>query len=166
MSQNVTNGHRFGVTGTFFKTSVFQTYISYKYMYDHGLRMTNLSCLGIDPPGRTSQSKAATLSIMSTALSFCMYVIPSLRIDLVQFFGSLARDMKFGCGVTKCDEKLNEGDSRKTLRESHEGLSGNGSQTPPSHQPPARHSSSVTVVRALQKGGLPPPRNLGIESYR
>ena len=162
MSQNVTNGHRFGVTGT----SVFQTYTSYKYMYYHGLRMTNLTCPGIYPPGRTSQSKAATLSIMSTALSFCIYVIPSLRIDLVHFFGSLARDMKFGCSVTKCDEKLNEGDSRKTLRESHEGLSGNGSQTSPSHQPPACHSSSVTVVRALQKGGLPPPHNLGIESYR
>ena len=89
MSQNVTNGHRFSVIGTFFKTSVFQTYISYKYMYDHGLRMTNLTCLGIDPPGRTSPSKAATLSIMSTALSFCMYVIPSLRIDLVHFLGGL-----------------------------------------------------------------------------
>jgi len=36
--------------------------------------MTNLTCLGIDPPGRTSQSKAATLSTMSTALSFCMYM--------------------------------------------------------------------------------------------
>jgi len=38
MSQNVTNGHKFGVTGPVFKTSVFQTYISYKYMYDHGAR--------------------------------------------------------------------------------------------------------------------------------
>jgi len=73
-------------------------------------------------------------------------------------------DMKLGCSVSKCDEKLNEGDPRKTLRESHGGLSGKGSQTPPSHQPPARHL--VPVVRALQKGGLPPPHNLWIESYR
>ena len=72
--------------------------------------------------------------------------------------------MKFGCSVSKCYEKLNDGDSRKTLRESHGGLSGKGSQTLPSHQPPARHS--VPVVRALQKGGLPPPYNLWIESYR
>ena len=72
--------------------------------------------------------------------------------------------MKFGCSVSKCDEKLNEGDSRKTRRESHGGLSGKGSQTPPSHQPPARHL--VPVVRALQKGGLPPPHNLWIENYR
>ena len=119
MSQNVTNDHKFGVTGTIFKISVFQTYMSYKCMYDHGLRVTNLTCIGIDPPGRTSQSKAGTLSIMSPALSFCIHVIPSLRINLVKFFGSLAWDMKFGCSVSKCDEKLNEGDSRKTLRESH-----------------------------------------------
>jgi len=164
MSPNVKNGHKFGVTGTIFKTSVFQTYISYKYMYDHGLRVTNLTCFGIDPPGRTSQSKAATLSMMSPALSFFIRVIPSLRIDLVQFFGSLAWDMKFGCSVSKCDGKVNEEDSRKTLRESHGGLSGKGSQTPPSHQPPARHS--VPIVCALQKGGLLPPRNLCIESYR
>ena len=155
---------KFGVTGTFFKTSVLQTYISYKYMYDHGLRATNLTCVGIDPPGRTLESKAATRSIMPPVLSFCIYVIPSLRIDLVQFFGSLAWDMKFGCSVSKCDGKVNEEDSRKTLRESHGGLSGKGSQTPPSHQPPARHS--VPVVRALQKGGLPPPHNLWIENYR
>jgi len=92
-------------------------------MYDHGLRMTNLTCIGIDPPGRTSQSIAATLSMTSPALSLCIYVIPSLRTDLVKFFGSLAWDMKFGCSVSKCDEKLNEGDSWKTLRESHGGLS-------------------------------------------
>ena len=66
--------------------------------------------------------------------------------------------------MSTCDEKLNEGDSRKTLRESHGGLSGKGSQPPPSHQPPACHS--VPVVRALQKGGLPPPHMLCIESYR
>ena len=155
MLQNVTNGHRFGVTGAFFKTSVFQTYISYKYMSDHGLRVTNLTCFGIDPPGRTSQSKVPTLSIMSPALSFCIYIIPSLRIN---HFGSLAWDMKFGCSMSKCDEKLNEGDSRKTLRASHRGISGKGSQTPPSHQPPARHS--VPVVRTLQKGGPPPPNNI------
>jgi len=57
MSQNVTNGHKFCVTGTIFKTSVFQTYPSCKYIYDHGLRVINLICIGIDPPGRTSQSK-------------------------------------------------------------------------------------------------------------
>jgi len=164
MSQNVTNGHKFGVTGAIFKTSVFQTYISYKLMYDHGLRVTNLTCVGIDPPGRTSQSKAATLSIMPPVFPFCIYVIPSLRIDLIKFFGSLASDMKLGCSVSKCDEKLNEGDSRKTLRESHGGLSGKGGQTPPSHQLPARHS--VPVVRAFQKGGLPPPHNLWIEGHR
>ena len=164
MSQNVTNGHRFGVTGTFFKTSVFQTYISYKYMYDHGLRMTNLTCLGIDPPGRTSPSKAATLSIMSTALSFCMYVIPSLRIDLLQFFGSLARDMKFGCSVTKCDEKLNEGDSRKTLRESHEGLSGNGKPAkplPPINRLPAIQVQSLSSA-PFKKGVSPPHATSGL----
>jgi len=72
--------------------------------------------------------------------------------------------MKLGCSVSKCDEKLNEGDSRKTLRESHGGLSGKGIQPPLSHQPPARHS--VPVVRSLQKGGLPPSHNFWIESYR
>jgi len=56
---------------------------------------------------------------MPPALSFYIYVIPLLRIDFVQFCGSLAWDMKFGCSVSKCDEKLNEGDSRKTLRENH-----------------------------------------------
>jgi len=90
MSKNVTNGHKFGVTGTIFKTSVFQKYISYKYLYAHGLRVTNLTCLGIDPPGRTSQSKRATLSIMPPALSFCIYVIPSLRIDLLNFLRVLS----------------------------------------------------------------------------
>jgi len=58
-------------------------------MYDHGLRVTNLTCIRIDPPGRTSQSKVATLSIMSPALSFCIYVIPSLRIKLVKILGVL-----------------------------------------------------------------------------
>ena len=163
-SQNVTNGHTMTFGVTLLKLSVFQTYISYMYMYDHGLRVTDMTvCVGIDPPGRTSQSKAATLSIMPPALSFCIYVIPSLHLDFVQFCESFAWDMKFGCSVSKCDEKLNEGDSRKTLRESHGGLSGKGSQPSPSHQPPARHS--IPVVRALQKGGLPPRHNLWIESY-
>ena len=89
MSQNVTNGHKFGVTSTIFKTSVFQAHISYKYMYDDGLRVTNLTCVGIDPPARTSQSKEVTLSIKPPALSFYVYVIPSLRIDLVKFLGVL-----------------------------------------------------------------------------
>ena len=129
-------------------------------MYDDGLHVTNLTCVKIDPPGRTSQSKEVTLSIKPPALSFYIYVIPSLRIDLVKFFGSLAWDMKFGCSVSKCDEKLNEGDSRKTLRESHGGLSEKGRQPPPSHQPPTRHS--VPVVRALQKGGLPPHNTCGL----
>ena len=129
-------------------------------MYDHGLRMTNLSCIGIDPPGRTSQSKAATLSIVSPALSFCIYVIPSLRIDLVKFFGSLAWDIKFGCSVSKCDEKLNKGDSRKTLRESHEGLSGRGSQThPPINSLPAIQSLSSAPFK---KGVSPPHTTLGL----
>jgi len=118
----------------------------------------------LTPAGIASQSKAVTLSIIPPALSFCIHVILSLRIDLVNFFGSLALDMKFGCSVSKCDEKLNEGDPRKTLRESQGELSGKGSQTPPSHQPPARHS--VPVVHALQKGGLPHPHNPWIESYR
>ena len=71
--------------------------------------------------------------------------------------------MKFGFSMSKCDERLNGG-SRKTLRESHGGLSGKGSQPPPSYQPPARHS--VPVVRALQKGCLPPPHNILYWDYR
>ena len=127
-SQNVTNGHTMTFGVTLLKLSVFQTYISYMYMYDHGLRVTDMTvCVGIDPPGRTSQSKAATLSIEPPALSFCTHVIPSLCIDLNKSFGCLAWDMKLGCSVSKCDETLHEGGSWRTLRESHGGLPGNRS---------------------------------------
>ena len=158
MSQNVTNGRRFGVTGTIFKTSVFQTYISYKSMYDHGLQVPNLTYVGIDPRWECLAIESSSTVNMPPPLSFCIYVIPSLRIDLVQFFGSLALDMKFGCSVSKCDEKLNEGDSRKTLRESHGGLWGKEGPTPPSHQPPAIQSLSFAPFK---KGVSPPHTTSG-----
>jgi len=93
-------------------------------MSDHGLRLTDVTWVGIYPPGRTSQSKAATLSSVPAAFSFCIHVIPSLCIDLANFFGCLAWDMKFGCSVSRCDQTLHEGGSERTLRESQGGLSG------------------------------------------